>query len=44
MLFIRENRANPCMGQRMVFAQLFQASPRFEGGKYPAVSIPTWEP
>jgi hypothetical protein len=39
VLFIREDRANPYRGERMIFTQLRQASARLEGGKYPAVSI-----
>jgi hypothetical protein len=37
--FVRENRANPGAGECVVFPELLRASPRLEGGKYPAVSI-----
>jgi len=37
--FVRENRANPGVGKRVVFPELLGAPPRLEGGKYPAVSI-----
>jgi hypothetical protein len=37
--FVRENRANAGAGECMLFPKLLRASPRFEVGKYPAVSI-----
>jgi hypothetical protein len=37
--FVGENRANAGVGERVLLPELLRASPRFEGGKYPAVSI-----